>query len=284
MEIIKIDKEVQMLTELKNASLQIAEKCNKITITNETEHAVAVMVFSDANKTLTAIEKKRKELKEPYLEAGRKIDAAAKDIASVLEDAVSKGKKKLLEWTQEQQRKKQIELQRIQGIKDRIIKYKNETMAAIDRCIDTDQLVQVNQTKIAVFPADAEWQEFAADAKEMRKAIHEYAKAKKIALEQPFEREEAHAVMSQIEEEQVIKEEEIASEQIATASLATPSGVRNNWKFEVVDFSKVPDEFKVLDEVKVRAWQKQMREAAGLVDGAVHFGIKHYIEQSVTLR
>lgn len=283
-EIINIDKSVQMLAELKNASLQIAEKCNKVVISNETEYAVAFQIISDANKTISAIEKKRKELKEPYLDAGKKIDAAAKDIAEALDKAVTLGKSKLLVWNQEQEKKKRIELQRIETVKNAIINYKNDTMAAIDRCTTEADLLNINNTRIKTFPADSEWQEFLPDAQAMRKAIFEYAKAKKIAIDNPVMATEAHVAMSVIEEEQIAAEETIAVDQVAEISLQKASGIRNNWKFEVVDFSKVPDEYKVLDETKVRAWQKQMREAAGLADGAVHFGIKHFVEQSQTLR
>ena len=283
-EIVKIDKEVQMLADLKQASMAIAKKCNDVVITNDTEYAIAIQIFSDANKTASAIEKKRKELKEPYLDAGKRIDAAAKAISEDLELAVAEGKKKALAWSQEQQRKQQEELQRIQKIKNAIINYKNDVMAKIDRCATEQELVDVYNEKIKVFPDNSNWGEFGEDAKLMRVAISNYAKAKKVELTKPFEGEEARQVMQEIEEKTVEAEEVIGAEQIAEINITKPSGVRTNWKFEVVDFSKIPDEYKVLDEVKVRAWQKQMREAGGLVEGAVHFGIKHFTEQSMTLK
>ena len=283
-ELIKIDKELKALSELKSASLQIAEKCNNVKITDDVTYAVGVQIFSDANKTLKAIEEKRKELKEPYLDAGKKIDGVAKEISEALTVAVTNGKKEALAYSQKQEQERQAELKRINDIKESIIQYKQVTLAAIDRCSDESQLVEVNQQRIAIFPADKEWMEFAEDAKIMRRGLFEYAKAKKVALTQPFETEEAHQVMSQIEEQIVEQTEDIAHEEIASVSLKQTSGIRKNWKFKVVDFSKVPDAYKVIDETKVREWAKQMREANGLVDHAVHFGIEHYIEESMTLK
>lgn len=283
-ELIKIDKELKALSELKNASLQIAEKCNNVKITDDVTYAIGVQIFSDANNTLKAIESKRKELKEPYLDAGKKIDNIAKEISESLTSAVANGKKEALAYSQKRETERLADLKRINDIKQSIIQYKETTLAAIDRCTNESQLVEVNQQRIATFPADKEWMEFADDAKVMRRSLFEYAKAKKVALTQPFETEEAHQVMSQIEEQIVEQTEDIAHEEIASASIKQSSGIRNNWKFEVVDFSKVPDEYKMLDEAKVKAWAKQMREAAGLHNGAVHFGIKHFIEQSMTLK
>lgn len=60
------------------------------------------------------------------------------------------------------------------------------------------------------------------------------------------------------------------------------SNIRHNWKFDVVDISKVPVQFLMVDETKVREWIKANKES--LNDGDVIAGIKFYKEASVVTK
>jgi len=60
------------------------------------------------------------------------------------------------------------------------------------------------------------------------------------------------------------------------------SNIRHNWKFDVVDLSRVPVQFLMVDEAKVREWIKANKES--LNDGDIIAGIKFYKEVSVVTK
>lgn len=76
--------------------------------------------------------------------------------------------------------------------------------------------------------------------------------------------------------------EENINHELAMLESQKASNIRHNWKFDVVDLSKVPIQFLMIDESKVREWIKANKES--LNDGDVIAGIKFYKEVSVVTK
>lgn len=76
--------------------------------------------------------------------------------------------------------------------------------------------------------------------------------------------------------------EDSINHELAMLESQKASNIRHNWKFDVVDISKVPVQFLMVDEAKVREWIKANKES--LNDGDVIAGIKFYKEVSVVTK
>ena len=76
--------------------------------------------------------------------------------------------------------------------------------------------------------------------------------------------------------------EDSINHELAMLESQKASNIRHNWKFDVVDISKVPVQFLMVDEAKVREWIKTNKES--LNDGDVIAGIKFYKEVSVVTK
>lgn len=76
--------------------------------------------------------------------------------------------------------------------------------------------------------------------------------------------------------------EDSINHELAMLESQKASNIRHNWKFDVVDISKVPVQFLMVDEAKVREWIKANKES--LNDGDIIAGIKFYKEVSVVTK
>lgn len=86
------------------------EFCEKIAIAGPEDKAnykLATQAYSKVKKTRTAIEAKRKELKEPALEFGRAVDAEAKRLTALIEPVESALKAKIDVIDREKERQEQ---------------------------------------------------------------------------------------------------------------------------------------------------------------------------------
>lgn len=88
---------------LKKSALEVAEQCNKIEITDATTLSIAQQQLSLVKEKYNAIEALRKKLKQPSIDQGRAIDDLAKPLLYPLDDALIKGKAKILVWDRSQQ-------------------------------------------------------------------------------------------------------------------------------------------------------------------------------------
>lgn len=76
--------------------------------------------------------------------------------------------------------------------------------------------------------------------------------------------------------------EDSINHELAMLESQKASNIRHNWKFDVVDLSRVPVQFLMVDEAKVREWIKANKES--LNDGDIIAGIKFYKEVSVVTK
>jgi hypothetical protein len=191
----RVDLEWSKLQSTKDVFIQLSEEALQIKVTDDVSLAIANQKLSAVNNHLKLIEEKRTELKKPYLDAGKKVDAVAKDLSEPLNNSIQYLKNQIKEWNLEL-------LRREQELKQQA-------------------------------PANS---------------LFEYN----------------------------------INHELAMLESQKASNVRHNWKFDVVDLSRVPVQFLMIDEAKVREWIKANKES--LNDGDIIAGIKFYKEVSVVTK
>ena len=191
----RVDLEWSKLQSTKDVFIQLSEEALQIKVTDDVSLAIANQKLSAVNNHLKLIEEKRTELKKPYLDAGKKVDAVAKDLSEPLNNSIQYLKNQIKEWNLEL-------LRREQELKQQA-------------------------------PANSLF-------------------------------------------------EDSINHELAMLESQKASNIRHNWKFDVVDISKVPVQFLMVDEAKVREWIKANKES--LNDGDIIAGIKFYKEVSVVTK
>ena len=191
----RVDLEWSKLQSTKDVFIQLSEEALQIKVTDDVSLAIANQKLSAVNNHLKLIEEKRTELKKPYLDAGKKVDAVAKDLSETLNNSIQYLKNQIKEWNLEL-------LRREQELKQQA-------------------------------PANSLF-------------------------------------------------EDNINHELAMLESQKASNVRHNWKFDVVDLSRVPVQFLMIDEAKVREWIKANKES--LNDGDIIAGIKFYKEVSVVTK
>jgi hypothetical protein len=191
----RVDLEWSKLQSTKDVFIQLSEEALQIKVTDDVSLAIANQKLSAVNNHLKLIEEKRTELKKPYLDAGKKVDAVAKDLSEPLNNSIQYLKNQIKEWNLEL-------LRREQELKQQA-------------------------------PANSLF-------------------------------------------------EDSINHELAMLESQKASNIRHNWKFDVVDLSRVPVQFLMVDEAKVREWIKANKES--LNDGDIIAGIKFYKEVSVVTK
>lgn len=191
----RVDLEWSKLQSTKDVFIQLSEEALQIKVTDDVSLAIANQKLSAVNNHLKLIEEKRTELKKPYLDAGKKVDAVAKDLSEPLNNSIQYLKNQIKEWNLEL-------LRREQELKQQA-------------------------------PANSLF-------------------------------------------------EDNINHELAMLESQKASNIRHNWKFDVVDISRVPVQFLMVDEAKVREWIKANKES--LNDGDIIAGIKFYKEVSVVTK
>lgn len=265
---------------LQKSANEIAEKCSKLTITDDTSLLLVTQQYSLLKGTIADIEKLRVKEKAPYLDAGKQIDALAKKLSTPLENVFTEGSKKILAYNKQKQEKAQKELNRINDIKSAISKFSSEAIKRLGECKTIEELTSVREQLIVQYVPDSQWTEFDTEYQQVRVALNDYAKAKRIEITTPAQADET--LTESIKEAIVDKVEEVGVQEVAKAEFTTTSKIKEKWLFEVVNLAEVPREYLMLDEKKVKEFIKNNTEL--LVNGEVQAGIKFFIEESVTIR
>lgn len=121
------------LVALQTQAKLYAEKISVLKVVDDNSEAIVTQRLSEAKELLKAIETKRTELKKPYLDAGKEIDAIAKALVDDLQKAdvaVREDLRKYKEKKEEDQRK---EIARLQAIQAKIDNHKALAFSAISK-------------------------------------------------------------------------------------------------------------------------------------------------------
>lgn len=278
LEIIITNKETQ-LNALKAASTAIVDACNKIVITNDTDLAVANQNLSKAKEKSRDIQKTGKALYEPYFKSYKKLYKITNDLSDPIDLSVKGGEQKIITYTKAVQAKKQAEFDRIAAIKADMTKYYGDAIDAFKFANTLEELLAFNDKYVAKFPED-KWTEFPADAFRLRTALHDFAKNRKIEIQNPTQADETVAEV--IVEQVSIIAENVGAEKIEAVASQHEQKLTFNFTYEVVDQAAIPREFLMVDEKKVKAYIKEHKDS--LEDGMVLNGLKFIQEDKVRIR
>ena len=107
--------EIKKLSALKAELDLIGTNCQQISVKDEISLAIAQNNLSKANNMRKILEDKRKEIKNPYKEAGELVDSTAKLLLAEIDKGISHVKSQISDWEakrKEEERKKQEDLNR----------------------------------------------------------------------------------------------------------------------------------------------------------------------------
>jgi len=273
--------EIAQFDALKKSCEEMAEMCRNLSVTDEHSLAFATQQLSKAYERIKQIDEIRTELKAPYFNAGKSIDSLAKQLSTPIEKEFEEGKKKVIAYNVQEQKKQQAEINRIQAIKTLISDYSAKALQEMDKCKNMDELTTIYNNYVKAFPSDDKFAEFLPDAITMRENLRSYASATKIKLSTPAEVDEN----LQDEIKEVIQEQvsEVGVQEVAEVVInSEQKGMKQNFTYELIDISKVPDEFLMVDDKKLKAWIKGNSDH--LKDGMESNGIKFILEHKLTIR
>lgn len=283
--------QLQITNAMKDVELIIVDSEEKIAIANTR--------ISTINSLMKVVEKLRTEIKSPYFEAGKDIDAYAKNLSNPMESAKKKLNQKVLGFKKSQEAQLIIEqnqakqkqemdekaklnesnlLRRIrEQITARLFGGQFVTGAGIvTPCEPAKNIPECTEIYLKLsqdFPLDF-FKHLKKEAEDTMKELSDTVlnHQKKIAglvaagtLEQYLvtARAKADGANVKAESETVNKIAEESKKEEKKEELAmkkATKGIRKTIAFEIVDKRLVPDEFLSVDAVKVNEWIKNNKE------------------------
>ncbi len=274
------NEEVAQFEALKKQSQQLTENCSQLTVTDDTSLAVATQNLSKAKEFVRNIEKLRKATKDPYFQAGKKIDILADNLSSPIESAIKSGEINILAYNKTKEEEAKREQQRIQEIRNALVEWNREAIKEINSCeteqeLDTKYVIWVKQ-----FPGEGNWFEFNEEAQKVRIMLRDACKQKLIEITTPKEADET--IQEVIQGTITAQLEVFGAEEIKEAKFATTSNIKEKWVFELVNMIDVPLPWRALDEKRVKEWLKS--PDVELTDGLIFGGVKFTIEKQLKIR
>jgi hypothetical protein len=234
-------------------SLTVAELNKSIVIKSKEQLDEAMAILSIASKVEKAIEKKRKELVQPFNDGAGSINAHAKEITSGLPAAIAKVKAAVLKFQQEEEAKalelkKQARIKQLEGMgfvyygPREIFEHEHTTLPEYALSYDDKLWLTTIEGLLAKIQLQEE-----AKIQALQEEDPELADLLGYAHESP----EPLAVMPAP----------------STAYFTPPAlkGAAKVWKFKITDTSQVPKEYLIVDETAIRrAVGAGVREIAGV--------------------
>jgi len=263
------------LLKFENVKLQLdkaSETCLQIKVTDENSLSICENQLGKINELVKAVEKVRKDEKEPHFEKCKAIDAAAAYVSELPEVALKHLKDEKIAYI----KVVEAENKRKKDIQDSIEKTKNWCQSRLEMVKDYADCDLCINRLLEVLDREAIYQEFFPQIQEV---VSDYTrlfnlKKQEFAAESPDELEAIKEVQAEIKQN-------IESAEVVETPIETISKVRRTWKFELVDIAAVPEKFLTIDESVVKDWLKV--NSGSLKDGGVVNGIKFFQEINVTV-
>jgi hypothetical protein len=301
---------LEKFEQLQKSVTEQVETLSDIEVVDETRLAVANQQLSKTKQITNFIESTRKELKEPYFEAGKQIDALAKKISTPLEEKIQEVKNKMLSYNQVEAEKKRVALEALEKEKKRledeqakaqaeanenhlklqvqITKFESEAFGKIHSATTMADLSSAFTLFVLAFPP--EYGEVVKDRIKTlglaKKNLLNATTPEAISVYQK-EYDKAYATVTGTEvkiQAPVIQMPSFDKIEEAKASIeiSTPSNVRKTWTFEIENISNVPLEWLMVDESMVKEFMKKEKES--LTEGMVYNGIKFYLKETIVIK
>lgn len=297
---------------------EFATLCDEITVENEADEKRAEEMLGTLNQLLKKVESVRVREKEPYLKAGKYIDNVMKSITDDADKVVLRGKNKIIVW-RDAERKRKAEEQRLleqKAAEEKANLEQSRDLLAIELqnlyVLEHKAIILCGQVKTIeglkiwygqyASPEKCIFQtsiapSFPEKVEEVKKRMMDLKDAKKYLLEGRSDKTTyADAVEKIIDEWRASSGStaEIANEAIEekTTELAVTIHAGKaeveaskkgmfKWTYELVDFNKVPEEWKIVDYDKVKKFIEENKKT--LLDGQEINGLKFKKEEIVRL-
>lgn len=244
-----------------------------MTISTNEDYIAAATMLADAKGQFKAVDKQREELKAPSLEACRRVDAFFQPPLNFLRQAESLLKGKITDYDREQERLRAAEQARLDEIaRQERLRREAEAREAARRTQEAADAArrEAEARRQAEEAARREAEE--ARARGDREAA---AAAEKVAQQAA---KEANKFDSKAERAESAGAEKVATLQAEAASVVAPIiqrappkiaglSMRETWKFEITDASKINRAFLMPDEAKIRKQVGALKGDAGQIIG-----------------
>lgn len=296
----------------KDMLAEIHDQVIQIKVTDSTSLSVANQKMSFVNNHLKEIEAKRKELKQPFIDGGKKIDETAKELSGLLEPALKHLKSEVATWQTEVLRKenelkqkaleearKKEEEAKSNADEARIISYISQVKDWLEKglssCSDVAHGEQMVSSMKGLQPASVMGkysQEYGALVEmyntlfttkigELKGTVAAGTTNSHIEVLGGQLNDHIDSIKKEVEQKQqeLTKVEEEIVQEVAKLEEQKASNVAFIWKFDVVSPENVPSIFMTIDEKKIREWMNANKD--NLKDGETIYGIKFFKEASV---
>lgn len=291
---------------------ELVEQVSVIQIVDSTSLGIANQKLSLIGNYRKEIESKRKELKQPFLDGGKKVDDAAKELDAILSKGNDDLKSKIGAWEKarlekerelqqkalEEARKKEAEANGI-AEKARIVNYMAQVKDWLEKglagCTTIEHGNQMLESMKGLQPF-AVMGDYQQEYKALIEMYEKLFRTKVGELEGKIAKgttenhinvlggqlnDHIESLKVQVAEKQqeLTKVETEIVQEMNNLQEEKASNVAFLWKFDVVSPENVPSMFMSIDEKKIREWMNNNKE--NLKDGETIYGVKFYKEVSV---
>lgn len=237
-------------------------------INTEEDYEFVKNACKELTGTRTAIEAKRKEIKEPYLEAGRRIDAVAKEITESITKLEAPMKAAKKEHDDREKRQKEERLarirQKIDAIAANVQKARGKSAAEIEDIIE----------EVHSIDAFEDFYELKDDAIQVRdKTLTELQQLHSSQLE--FERnekkrKEAEAQLAEQNRQQRINERLNTLRNIPMTMFSASLDDLNKKIKSLKDYKPKQDDFEEQHEEAIKSWEQVIKQLEEMIPMAEH--------------
>jgi len=235
-ELIQVNDELQknlnIISEMKKDVEEITSLCSQIIVNDESTLNIAQQNLSKASQLAKYIDEKRAEIKKPYFEAGKQVDALAKELSTPLETVIVHIKDQVKQWELKrielaEKAKKELEAkqkaeaeaaEKDRVRKERITTYLNVTLPAwfkenFAKCTtvqDCDKTIAIIQTGLT---PDEKMQEFVSQYVEQKNNYLQLVEVKKQQLMSADEMSAEELELLKAKEEIAKQKDELAAKE-----------------------------------------------------------------------
>lgn len=256
-----------------------SSKLNLIEIKDETTLSILEQSMSKLNDLVVRVEEVRVSEKKPHLDNCNAIDNAAKYVVTASKKSILDAKDRKVVWI----KAIEAENKRKQDIQDKI----DAMSTYFNEKIESEDLTVINKMKTTF--GGVKLDNYAERSKEVEALVLNFLKIINIRIIEldslgNASPDEQEAIKESLEEAKQAVQETVQENKVAQESLvsfSTPKKTRRPWTYEILDLTKVPREWLILDEDKVKEYIKVNGDT--LVDGQVLSGIKYFKDIRVTV-
>lgn len=223
-----------------------AKRVAELIISDKVQYDNAIKEGAALKKKVRELDEKRKEFLEPFLILTKTVNGFVKGASAGVEPAIDTLLARASKWQREENDRLEFERKRIERERqERERKLEEARQEEMKRLSDEENEAK---ERAAIFGLQPDLADIKAQEEDVFEGVLQHQKTIDID----------HAVeMKQVEQ-------------------ATPKNVRKNWKYRIVDVSKIPANFMIPDE---KAIGGAVRGGARLIEG-----IEIYFEEQVILR